>query len=103
MSVEVLEMFWVKQPIANHLQHLINSVKYVRIHFCKTSILYGNTHIIKMNDFLLCSYTRYGIRCNVVLPGFIQTSMLNTIPPKLIKKVSVHYIFTLDSRGKGKN
>lgn len=37
--------------------------------------------------------TRYGIRCNVVLPGFVQTSMLNTIPPKLIKKVH----FNLDS------
>ncbi|XP_028418085.1 estradiol 17-beta-dehydrogenase 8-like [Dendronephthya gigantea] len=28
----------------------------------------------------------YGIRCNVILPGFIQTSMLNTIPQKVIKK-----------------
>ena len=28
----------------------------------------------------------YGIRCNVILPGFIETSMLNTIPPKLINK-----------------
>ncbi|XP_046846128.1 estradiol 17-beta-dehydrogenase 8-like [Xenia sp. Carnegie-2017] len=28
----------------------------------------------------------YGIRCNIISPGFIQTSMLNTIPPKLINK-----------------
>lgn len=28
----------------------------------------------------------YGVRCNVILPGFIQTSMLSTVPSKLINK-----------------
>ncbi|NXO01296.1 DHB8 dehydrogenase, partial [Rhinopomastus cyanomelas] len=30
---------------------------------------------------------RYGIRCNVVLPGFIVTPMTHKVPPKVLEKV----------------
>ena len=41
---------------------------------------------LNLECFFLFSH---GIRCNVILPGFIQTSMLATVPPKLLNKVSV--------------
>ncbi|EOA93644.1 Estradiol 17-beta-dehydrogenase 8, partial [Anas platyrhynchos] len=30
---------------------------------------------------------RFGIRCNVVLPGFIATPMTAKVPPKVLEKV----------------
>ena len=41
---------------------------------------------------LLCVCLRFGVRCNAVLPGFIETSMTEAVPEKIIEKVCDHWI-----------
>ena len=35
-----------------------------------------------------CLHCRYGIRCNVVLPGFIQTNMTGEVPENIKDQVN---------------
>lgn len=38
----------------------------------------------------LVLFYRFGIRCNAVLPGFIQTPMTDAVPDKVLEKVIVY-------------
>ena len=38
--------------------------------------------------YACCLYCRYGIRCNVVLPGFIQTNMTFNVPENIKDQVN---------------
>lgn len=47
--------------------------------------------------FYISSLSRFGIRCNCVLPGFITTPMTDKVPEKVISKVQLTHTLTLST------
>ena len=57
--------------------------------------------IVAMTNMFLLWWCRFGIRCNAVLPGFIETTMTAEIPRPVMDKVQCiyanHFVIYLQS------
>ena len=59
-------------------------------------VLIAKQQFFALTCFYVCT-CRFGVRCNAVLPGFIQTPMTDAVPEKVLEKASYELAFAITS------